>query len=33
MGEDFKTDKEMVQLYWSLMQLDTDSADIEVPLN
>ena len=29
---DFPTDKEMIQLYWSLMQLAEDTKDIQIPL-
>ena len=32
MREDFPSDKEMVMLYWSLMQLSEDTRDIKVPL-
>ena len=32
MREDFHSDKEMIKLYWSLLQLDEDSNDVSVPL-
>ena len=32
MREDFPSDKAMIQMYWSLMQLSEDAKDIVVPL-
>ena len=32
-SEDFPADKDLIQLYWTLMQLSEDGSDIEVPLS
>ena len=33
LSSDFRSDKEMIDLYWSLLQLEEDTKEVKVPLD